>query len=663
MKGMKWIGIVVLAVFLTATAALAAETTQDEYSLGEIVVQGDRVAESDLASSLSEVTAEEIKASNARTLNEAISLLPGVYIRTGGDGTPRIDIRGMRTRNVLILLDGVPLNSSYDYQFDPTLIPVENIARIKVYRGGASVLFGANGNAGVINIITKKGKPGVHGFANAEASQENAWLYRAGLNGGNENIQAFVGGSWFKTDGFVMSDSFDETDLENGEVRENSQRSLKHIYANLAVTPTEDTTLGLSLRAFEADHGVPYMTEDNKAWGKLRYEDVDDNSGFSFQVSGSHDFGDLFSLRGWAFYNTESEDSTRYDDADMDSLDKKGSYEQSFDVSVWGAALQPRLDFDALGSLTANLSYMRQEWEGTQDKVEKNGDPLVRQYDQDRELDIYTAGLEYEVKPSEFYGLTAGVAWHQQGKDEEGSESEYSYFLGATVTPFEGTIVHLNHARKIRFPSLKELYDGDSANPDLEAEKTMHYELGIEQRLPFLSMNVGLTGFIIDADDFIEKVDDVSQNNDKYRMKGVEAFMELSPVEALRLAASYTYTEAFNRGDDRLYDRLQNRPRHMASLEARYNFSFGLMAYLSWSYIADQVDYSADEKNPGLLHVDDASVVDFKLSQSFELDGAIEGDELELYLGAHNIFDAEFNQSIGLPAPGRSFYAGMEYRF
>ena len=43
---------------------------------------------------------EEIEARNARTLDEALRLLPGMYVRTGGDGTPRIDIRGFRSRHV-----------------------------------------------------------------------------------------------------------------------------------------------------------------------------------------------------------------------------------------------------------------------------------------------------------------------------------------------------------------------------------------------------------------------------------------------------------------------------------------------------------------------------------------------------------------------------------
>ena len=118
------------------------------------------------------VTAADIESSGARTLDEVIDLLPGVYVRIGNSGTPRVDIRGFRTRHVILLLDGIPFNSTYDGQFDPTTIPVENIAEVKVVTGAGSVLYGPGGNGGIINIITKKGRKGVNASAMGEAGMK-----------------------------------------------------------------------------------------------------------------------------------------------------------------------------------------------------------------------------------------------------------------------------------------------------------------------------------------------------------------------------------------------------------------------------------------------------------------------------------------------------------
>src|SRR5690606_27111346 len=101
-------GLAGLAAAASLTVAADAAPTLD---LGEVVVtaQGPRTVE--LVGSVDEISADDIRRSGARNLEEAIDLLPGLYVRYGGDGTPRIDIRGLRTRNVLLFLDGVPLNS------------------------------------------------------------------------------------------------------------------------------------------------------------------------------------------------------------------------------------------------------------------------------------------------------------------------------------------------------------------------------------------------------------------------------------------------------------------------------------------------------------------------------------------------------------------------
>ena len=78
----------------------------------------------------------------------------------------------------ILLLDGVPFNSAFDQQFDPTLIPVENIARIKVTKGPSSVLYGQGGLGGVINIITKKGTRKTSGMAGMELGDHEPYRAR-----------------------------------------------------------------------------------------------------------------------------------------------------------------------------------------------------------------------------------------------------------------------------------------------------------------------------------------------------------------------------------------------------------------------------------------------------------------------------------------------------
>lgn len=155
----RWAGLrVALACFALAPSVRSQQPTP--YPLGEVIISALRPV-SEAAATVRTVTADDIRAYGARTLDEALALLPGIDIRTGGAGVPRVNVRGFRGRHVVLLLDGIPLNSTFDGQADPSLIPVEQIAAIKLTPGTGSVLYGQGGLGGVINIVTRRGTPGV----------------------------------------------------------------------------------------------------------------------------------------------------------------------------------------------------------------------------------------------------------------------------------------------------------------------------------------------------------------------------------------------------------------------------------------------------------------------------------------------------------------------
>ena len=160
----SWILLLLVIISVTEflPAVMAAETKdagEGVYTLGEVVVSA-RQDVVETAGTVREVTAQDIQDKDARTLDQALELLPGVEIRTGAGGIPRIDIHGFRSRHVLLLLDGMPLNSTYDGQFDPSIIPTENIAKIKVSYGASSVLYGQGPWAASSILSPKREKRG-----------------------------------------------------------------------------------------------------------------------------------------------------------------------------------------------------------------------------------------------------------------------------------------------------------------------------------------------------------------------------------------------------------------------------------------------------------------------------------------------------------------------
>ena len=106
------------------------------------------------------VTADEIKSSGISSINDVFTdlfLLPisGDSIGNGVLGFPDLGGYGEASRsNTLILLNGRPLNNPTLEAPNLSFIPLNSIAQIDVYQGGASTLFGSGAMGGVVNIVT-----------------------------------------------------------------------------------------------------------------------------------------------------------------------------------------------------------------------------------------------------------------------------------------------------------------------------------------------------------------------------------------------------------------------------------------------------------------------------------------------------------------------------
>ena len=656
----SWIltaSLVLVALFIVDGARLKAFAEENMYNLGEVVVSAADSGIEAVGTTVS-VDAETIKQRGVRNLNEALTLVPGVNIRTGNDGTPRIDIRGYRTRHVLLLLDGIPMNSTYDGQFDPASIPVEHIAEIKLTTGASSVLYGAGGNGGVINIITKKGENGLHGSTVAEVSQEDAYLGRVSLGGSDEKIDGFISGSFSSRNGFRMSNDFVATSEENGDERGNSDRQTENVFANFGYSLSDNTMLGLSFNYQGGEYGKPVVTNYDKNdpfTKKPKYERLDDQEGFASQLAFEHRTRGPLSLRGWAFFNTLDVEENRYDDATYSSQVKKGSYGTTTTTDIYGGSVQAGYDLQQKGNLTLGLSGQREAWKA--DGFEMTKDNVSSAIDSDEDLQVYSAAVEYSVAPLDKLELVVGFGQHYQDREGE-DEDAYSYLLGLHYDLFETTRLKAAHARKVRFPSIKQLYDVNGGNAALQAERTMHYEIGLEQQLP-AATTLRVTLYHNDAEDFIEKdSSDINQNFENYRFRGLEIVVENRAIDNLVLQAGYSYLDSEDLSSNSQKDELQYRPRDKFTIEATYDFSFGLTANASLLYIDNQYFYDADGTDPLLKQeLPSYTIVNLKLEQDL-FDKA-----LSLYAGADNLFDEEYEQSYGLSQPGRTLYAGVEYRF
>lgn len=103
-------------------------------------------------------------------------------------------------------------------------------------------------------------------------------------------------------------------------------------------------------------------------------------------------------------------------------------------------------------------------------------------------------------------------------------------------------------------------------------------------------------------------------------------------------------------------DELQYRPQHKFSLEGKYDFDNGFGIYMNVMYVADQYYYS--EVTPTLKkELNDYALV------SVKIDKALFNDRLDLYVGADNLLDKDYEEAYSLPQAGRTVYGGAEIRF
>ncbi len=157
-------------------------------------------------SAITVVSSEEIRKTNPGSLVDALRYVPGLDIsETGGPGgSSSIRLRGANAGQTLVLVDGIRVNdaSGASGEFDIGSIPSGLIDRIEVLRGPQSALYGSDAMGGVINIITRRGRGPLQGFAQVEGGSYGTLAGNAGVYGTKGPWSYSFAASGLHRDGF-----------------------------------------------------------------------------------------------------------------------------------------------------------------------------------------------------------------------------------------------------------------------------------------------------------------------------------------------------------------------------------------------------------------------------------------------------------------------------
>lgn len=185
-------------------------------NLEDIVVTANRIPQS-RESVLGDVTVidrEEIERAGTGSITDLLRLQPGVEINSnGGAGkASSVFLRGTNADHVVVLIDGLRINSATLGTTAFENIPLAQIEKIEILRGPASSLYGADAIGGVIQIFTKKGGNAAPKLSAALGVGSYGTKHLdLGISGGLSNTRYGINVSSLDTQGFSAQNITDIT--------------------------------------------------------------------------------------------------------------------------------------------------------------------------------------------------------------------------------------------------------------------------------------------------------------------------------------------------------------------------------------------------------------------------------------------------------------------
>ncbi|MFQ5430329.1 MAG: TonB-dependent receptor plug domain-containing protein [Phycisphaerae bacterium] len=203
---------------------------------------------------ISVVTADDIRAAGARSIPDALRLVPGMDVADLSHGNAAVSPRGFHgfiANQVLVLVDGRQI---FDSLFGGTLwgswpFQLEDIERIEVIRGPGGVTWGANAANGVINIITKDPGDQIGLTSTSGGGSRGSFKQHLGYGLQEGNLRLRVSGEYEASDGFRKGGSL----LRNlADDYKGGRLSLHAVYDK-----DENNTFTLSTGSGVVDGGFP----------------------------------------------------------------------------------------------------------------------------------------------------------------------------------------------------------------------------------------------------------------------------------------------------------------------------------------------------------------------------------------------------------------------
>lgn len=530
-------GAVALGCMLFAAPVMAREAL-NEYVLDPMMVTAARYEKRDvdIPAATEIYDQEKIEKLGANNVMEVVKNIPGFTLTASPTGNTYIGFRGIAKDNVAILVNGIPLNQDGNYDLES--ISADIIDRIEVVKGGATVLYGSNASAGVINIITNKKAAKnkvLIGFGDKNK-------FKGAVNVATDKLQLSYSRQQSKDRGFVYKNS-GASNYYTGDKLEKDSLNLQYaISDNLSLQYMYSKKVSDCSKSVNGVYKPGFHSDIKYNFGQLRYVN-DDLQATVF-----------FRNRDWKF-NT--------------STHQKGHN--------YGADLQDKFK---LGNtmLTVGANY-----ENENTKNSNNIEAAKR----DSAAVFFMTETEVSDKTKIFLG--AREAYVEESGSKFCPQFQVMHSLGTDDN------IYLNVNRSMRAPHVNEQWGTSTQlmNPDLKAENGWNYEFGWKKKLAADELfkvnlyHMDINDRIYSQRNYNGSGKNMFLNANKYRNTGVEVSYEKAASEKF----SYNVGVSYGNPEQKLAKGDWQRVDFKLGLHAGVGYNLGKTnANIYANYMAERIN-------------------------------------------------------------------------
>ena len=606
----------ILSLWVTSAGA------QETFELDDIVISGGNspIKSTDLATSNSVITSEEIEKQGDVNVQSLLRQIPGLSVSAAGSSFSEIRIRGGEANHTLVLIDGVPATGG-DGHYIFSGLSATDIERIEVMRGPQTIFFGPSASSGVINIISKTPEKNGGAFFGSVGSTRGAGISQ-NINLGN-----------FATNVTILREDYEGYDqsYSNGD-KDGFDRE------TLQIKTTASTDSGMAMTLKLRDASEKYDTDDYKG-------STTDTQKYGYRSPTSH-----------LDYVVDTNDNGKRDETQASIELKRNSDSGRVKHNLLLAHTEYSNSLNNIKSADNDQQLIRYHFQHSLDDkpisdAKKSVSVIAEHHIDKNQLNKAQKRLgnalafEYRQKFHNNSTLQLG------GRVENGNryKAAQTWKIGYVLPLVQNsTSLLFDAGTAVVNPTYGEIYGTawTNGNLNLRPEKNMSVSVALKQN--FRNQD------FLKATLFHDKLNNEIRadaapytpynETGESKRKGIELEGQFYPQPQIKISGNYTYLVA-KEPNGTVEAR---RPRHMLNSRIEYEFleSHGHIALSATRVVKNYDSYPGVWTSRKL-----PDYTKFDLSSSFKIT-----EELSITGQISNLFDTDFSDNWGWRGSGRSFY-------